>query len=278
MIRPRIFLPCLALLLAGPAHAIFKCVDDKGVTHFGDTMPPQCAQKPITEINNLGQVKRKIDAPPTLEQLKQREDEKALRQAMSARIEEQRLKDRALLSTYASEKEFDAIRNRDLAQLDARKKSLVSRGENLDAMIAKLVDEMEFYKAGKSKAGKNREVPPLLAADHARAVHDRENIDIELARVEADRAEISERYDTAKQRFAKLKSGMPIGTLEDVVPGLPPQIAGVSQPLSGRVRGVSRCQGRSFECSLGITYQCPAANPAGPSTLVYCQEEKQPPR
>ena len=278
MIRARIFLFYLVAVSATPAHAIFKCVDDKGVTHFGDTMPTQCAQKAITEMNTQGRVTRKIDAPLTPDQLRQREEEKGLRQAMAGRIEEQKLKDRALLSTYASEKEFDAIRNRDLAQLDGRKKSLLSRGETLDGMIAKLGEEMEFYKAGKSKSSKGREVPPRLAADHARALRDRELQNEELAKVEADRAEIAERYDTAKRRFAKLKSGMPVGTLEDDIPGLPPQVAGLSSPLPGRLRGVGRCQGRVFECSMGITYQCPSVNPGGPVTPAYCQEEKPPTR
>jgi len=30
----------LAVLGAVPAHAAFKCKDEKGVTHIGDTRPP----------------------------------------------------------------------------------------------------------------------------------------------------------------------------------------------------------------------------------------------
>ncbi len=275
MIRVRILLLCLPLVLASPAYAMFKCVDEKGVTHFGDTMPPQCAQKSISEINAGGYVVRKIEAPPTPEQLKKREQEKAIAQAEHARIEEQKLKDRALLSTYASEKEFDAIRNRDLAQLEGRKKNLVSRAENLDKLAEKLAGDMEFYRAGKSKAGKTREVPALLQGDYDRAKKDRANIDEEIARIDADKAEVSQRYDVAKTRFKKLQSGMPIGTIEDDIPGLPPQLVGVSQLIAGRTRGYTRCQGRSYDCSMGITYQCPKPDNSG-TVPVYCQEEKRP--
>ena len=274
----RVLLSCLGLALALPAHAIYRCVDEKGVTHFGDTMPVQCEKKSITELNKQGGVVRKFEPPPSPEQMRQRELERQQRAAESAKIEEQKLKDRALLSTYASVKEFDAIRDRDIAQLDGRKRSAAQRAESLDRSIEKRAEEMEFYKAGKSKAGKTREVPPLLLADYNRAVHDRKALDEEIAKIEEDKQEINDRYDSAKNRFKKLKSGMPIGTLEDNVPDLPTQVIGVSPLLPGRSRGMARCQGKIYDCSMGISYECRAPKAGGSgfdATTVYCQEDKR---
>ncbi|MBI3716734.1 MAG: DUF4124 domain-containing protein [Betaproteobacteria bacterium] len=278
MTRLRVLLSCLGLALALPAHAMFRCVDEKGVTHFGDTMPVQCEKKSITELNKQGTVVRKFEPPPTAEQMRQRELERQLRAAESAKIEEQKLKDRAVLSTYASVKEFDAIRDRDLAQLEGRKRSAVQRAESLDRSIEKRAEEMEFYRAGTSKAGKNREVPPLLQADYNRAVHDRQALSEEIARIDEDKKEIVDRYDSAKTRFKKLKSGMPIGTLEDNVPGLPTQVVGQSPLLPGRSRGLTRCQGKIYDCSMGISYECRTPKADGPGfnpSTVYCQEDKR---
>jgi len=201
-----------------------------------------------------------------------------VRAADSAKIEEQKLKDRALLSTYASVKEFDAIRDRDIAQLDGRMRSALQRAESLDRLVEKKAEEMEFYRAGKSKAGKTREVPPLLLADYNRAVHDRKLLDEEMAKIEEDKKEIVDRYDSAKTRFKKLKSGMPIGTLEDNIPDLPTQVVGVSPLLPGRSRGMTRCQGKIYDCSMGITYECRAPKAGGSgfdAITVYCQEDKR---
>ena len=51
----------LLVFSAMPAHALYKCQDEKGVTHYGDTMPPQCAKKAITEMSGQGSVVKKYE-------------------------------------------------------------------------------------------------------------------------------------------------------------------------------------------------------------------------
>ena len=41
----------LAMIAAAPVHALYKCVDEKGVTHYGDVMPWQCEKKPVVEMS-----------------------------------------------------------------------------------------------------------------------------------------------------------------------------------------------------------------------------------
>jgi hypothetical protein len=209
----KFFFPVLlSLLYASSAHAVYKCVDDKGVTHYGDTLPPQCATKSVTEINRAGFAK-KIEAPPTPEEIKKKEAEKAARAEVEKKVAEQRLKDRALLGTYGTEKELDAIRDREISQLDGRKKTLGARAIELDAILNKLSGEMEFYRAGKSKASKSREAPIQLVHDLDRAKRDRTGLDAELIKVDEDKAAVVERYSVEKERWKKLKAGMPAGTL-----------------------------------------------------------------
>src|SRR5262245_13733323 len=124
MIRLVSFLLPLCLALALPAHAVYKCVDDKGVTHYGDTMPPQCANKAVTQMNNKGSVVKNIDAPLTAEQLKAREVEAMRKKAEEKQGIELKRMDMALLDTYTSEKEFDLAREREVAQMDARLEGL----------------------------------------------------------------------------------------------------------------------------------------------------------
>ncbi len=274
----------IAALAAMPAHAVFKCVDEKGVTHYGDTMPPQCATKAITEMSKQGSLVKKYDAPLTPEQLKAQYEESERRKEHDKKLTAQRLKDHALIATYGSEREFDMARDKDLATLDARKKTLASRNEDVDKQLSKLENEMEFYKAGKSKSSKVKEAPPQLAQDFSRAKNDRTNLDRELAKLDSDRATVIARYDAEKSRWKKLKGGMAAGTLLDdkgevaAKPDLPTQIVGQSTIIPGRPKGMATCDGKVYECSLGLSYACRGPNVGGPGVnvkIVACVEARR---
>lgn len=211
----------LCLCAALPAHAVFKCVDEKGVTHYGDTMPPQCEKKAVTEISKDGNVIRKYDAPLTPEQIKAREAERLKQTEMQQRTNAQRQKDLALLATYGSEREFDVSRDRDLLQLDGRVKTLKQRIAEVDVQITKFKKDMEFYESDGSKSGKSSknakvtEVPEHLTQGLARADADRAGLDEEMAKVERDKQAVTARYEANKVRWKQMKAGMPPGTLAD---------------------------------------------------------------
>ena len=296
----------LVLLFASlclPAHAVYKCVDEKGITHYSETPPPQCATKAITEMSQQGSVVKKIDAPLTSEQLKAQADSYEQRKELEKKIADQKLRDNALIATYGSEREFDVARDKDIAVLDSRKKSLLARNVDVDAQLTKVENEMEFYKAGKSKSAKGKEgketradpkvdakadaktkeAPPQLVADYNRAKASRTSLDNEIAKVDTDRGAATARYEGEKNRWKKLKGGMPAGTLVDekgevaVKPDLPTQIVGQSTLIAGRPRGTADCNGKTYECSLGVTYACRGPNIGGPGVnaiAVPCKERR----
>jgi hypothetical protein len=218
-------IPLLALLMAGAAEAqgtLFKCVDEKGVTHYGETMPPQCAKRDVNEINKQGRVLRKLDAPLTPEQQRARDEANAKKAEDDKKVFDQRQKDLALLGTYGAEKEINAVRDKDVAQIEQRRKFLEGRITEIDAKLVKINSEMEFYIAGKSKTAKardgkevTREIPPQLQADFDRARSDRSALQIDLTRLESDKKDIIARYEGEKDRFRRLKAGMRPGTILD---------------------------------------------------------------
>jgi hypothetical protein len=210
---------------------LFRCVDDKGVTHYGETMPIACAKKDVTEMSKQGRTIRKLDAPLTPEQQKVKAEADAKKRDDDKKVADQRQKDLALLGTYGAEREIDVIRDKDVAQLDGRRKFLDARVADADARLEKVTNQMEFYVAGKSKSAKakdakdakdgkegksnEREVPPQLQADFDRVKSDRANLMLEMTRLDADKKAIIARYEGEKERFRRLKGGMRPGTVLD---------------------------------------------------------------
>jgi Domain of unknown function (DUF4124) len=204
-----------AVTAVSPAWATFKCVDERGVTHYGDTMPPQCATRDVSEMSREGSVLRRYSAPLTAEQQKAREAEMTRRAEETKLIATQRQKDLSLIATFGAEKEFDTARDNDIAQLDARQVTLNTRIADTDRLIQKYTDELEFYKAGKGKNAVAKEPPPELTKNIARVNADRQALARESARVDTEKAAITARYETEKARWKKLKNGMAQGTILD---------------------------------------------------------------
>jgi hypothetical protein len=226
---PTLFLCVVCAMSAARAQStLFRCVDDKGVTHYGETMPAACAKKDVTEISKQGRTIRKLDAPLTPEQQKAKAEADAKQRENDKKVGDQKQKDLALLGTYGAEREIDVIRDKDVAQLDGRRKFLEARIADVDARLEKVANQMEFYVAGKSKTAKakdpkdskdgksnEREVPPQVQADLDRAKSDRANLEIEVSRLETDKKQIVARYESEKDRFRRLKGGMRPGTVLD---------------------------------------------------------------
>lgn len=203
-----------------PAQAVFKCTDDKGVTHYGDTMPPQCSKRDVTEYSKEGDVVRRFDAPLTTEQLRTREEAAQKRSEELRLIREQRQKDLALIGTYGSEREFDVARDGDLVELDGRKKTLATRIGEVEAQLEKYDATMDFYRPSKTGKGKVQEPPPQLVSDIARGKNDIVGLNKLVAKIDEEKQLITNRADTEKSRWKRLKAGMAPGTILDAKGGV----------------------------------------------------------
>lgn len=189
------------------ANAAYKCVDEKGITHIGDTPPAACATVMMYEVKPSGQVIRKIDPTPTPEQLKQRQEEAERRKEADKAAYDQKRKDQALLATYTSEKEFDVARDRNVAPLRSRITNIQDRIKAIEEREKKIAEEMEFYKAGKSKNAKTQSdaPPPLLVAERERLAQEKKSLGDNIANQEADIVQINARFEADKKRWVELR-------------------------------------------------------------------------
>ena len=193
--------------------AVYRCVDDKGKTIFGDTPPAACAgNAPIYELSKSGTVLRKIDAPLTPEQLKERAAEEERRKAEKAAIAEQKRKDMALLASYGNAKEFDVARDRNIEPVTGRISAAEQRIKELDKHEAELKEQMEFYKGGKSK--RTKEASPAddqtgswFRAEIDRLHKDRAALVDTITRLKKEIVDLTAKYDADKKRWIALKEG-----------------------------------------------------------------------
>jgi chromosome segregation ATPase len=204
----------LVIALHAPlCAAVYRCVDEKGNTIFGDTPPTACAgNAPIYELSKAGRVLRKIDAPLTPEQLRERAAEEERRKAEKEAIADQKRKDVALLSSYGNPREFDVARDRNIEPVTGRIAAAEQRIKELDKREKELKEQMEFYKGGKSK--RTKEASPAddqtgswFRAEIDRVHKDRTVLADSIARYKKEIVELNAKYDADKKRWIALKEG-----------------------------------------------------------------------
>jgi len=93
-----------------PDRKLYKWVDEQGVIHYGDQVPPEYAAKERQVINSQGVEVEHLEAQKTPEQLA--EDEKKKQDAL-ARAN----RDKNLLSTYGSVQEIERLRDQRISLL-----------------------------------------------------------------------------------------------------------------------------------------------------------------
>jgi hypothetical protein len=195
-----------AVLASSTAQAqqIIKCVGKDGKTYVGSTMPPQCAGQATDQMNKQGQVVKRTEAMLTPEQRAAKEAADKVRkeqEAEAARKEkDEARKNKALLSTYGSEKDIEVARSRALADNEKAVKQTQDKIAQIDKAGAALKKELEFY------GGKNKP-PAKLAQDIQSNAIDRKAQEELLAAKQKEVEVINAKYDEDKRRYLELTKG-----------------------------------------------------------------------
>jgi hypothetical protein len=167
--------------------SIIKWVDEKGVTHYGDRMPVQDANRNNSVLNNQGLVVQR-DQPATV--VKPEQDQ--------ASIDQQR-HDRALRAAFSNEQEIDAARDRNLQTDETAINGLEQRMGIAQARMdanKKLADD--FIK-------RKKPVPPDLNLDLQNNSTEITRIKQQIAQRQQSMEATRQRYDNDKRRFVELK-------------------------------------------------------------------------
>jgi hypothetical protein len=196
-------LPVLGLHAASGPTTIKKCKDATGQWHYGDSAAQECAKSKITVMSDEGTTKKVIAAPPTEQELKEREAHQETEAAEKQRAADQAKKDALLLSTYGGEDDIIYIRDRKIAQIESSIKASEETLKNLRAalvrMEAQATDEGKGDKAADQSTVKNIEQTKKQIARHEGVVAEKRKEQEALRKQYADEME---RYREIKKSQA----------------------------------------------------------------------------
>jgi hypothetical protein len=196
----RTFVLATALLASPPLAlaATYKWVDEKGVVHYTDKIPPEQVDKATVQLDKQGVPVKRIEPAPTPEQKRAKAEAEAREKQLAKERELVDRRDRALLSTYTMESEIDLARRRALSTIDQQIQSSTA----YTTQLTKRKVELE----AKRNAVKDGAVPPVLDRELA-------SLETELARqadlVAAKQKEVvlvNVRYDADLKRWRELRA------------------------------------------------------------------------
>jgi hypothetical protein len=183
---------------ASAAANLYCCTDAAGKQVCADLLPPACYGRAYRELGDSGRTTRVVEAPLTAAQRAQRAADEAQQKEQEAILREKQRKDQALLNTYGSEKDIEAMRARALD--DVQKSIRAAEGRIAEIRIRRrnFENEAEFYK---------KKQPPPEVQKGLRDAND--EIKAQEQVIEAKRHEldaVGKKYDDDKRRYLDLSS------------------------------------------------------------------------
>ena len=186
----------VSMCAASSSWGSFRCIDEKGLAHFGDYPPAACDNATTYEVSSAGSVIRRID-PPTAMQGPGAAAEKASKRDGDRLSAEAKRRDRALLDSYSSTQEIDRARDRNLEMIKGRVDSANVRMRQLEQREK----AMKAAIAGNGRAAP----PPALQVELDGLRVEGASLAAQQARLNKDYEDTALRFEADKLRWLELR-------------------------------------------------------------------------
>lgn len=145
-----------------PGRTSYKWVDEQGVTHYGDGIPPDASQSNAKVLNrNAVTVREVTSAKPSAQ------DEATARNEDAAA--KQRQRDRFLLTTYTSVRDIEQLRDERISQISAQVTTAQAYIETVTQRLQTLRMRAANFRPYSTSADARR-MPDALAAELTQAI------------------------------------------------------------------------------------------------------------
>ncbi|MGD9598090.1 MAG: DUF4124 domain-containing protein [Steroidobacteraceae bacterium] len=177
----------------------YKWVDERGITHYGDSVPPEYAKRERAILNEQGVVIRRIEAEKTPEQ-------RAADELRQRDVQSRKQHDQFLLNTYTSIGDIETVRDQRLEQIAGQTDAARQYVDSLNTRLTGLQAKAQLFKPYSSD-GTARRMPDDLAADLVRTVSELRMQGNMLRTKEHEHADVTQQFQADIERFTELQSG-----------------------------------------------------------------------
>jgi tRNA isopentenyl-2-thiomethyl-A-37 hydroxylase MiaE len=186
---------------SGGKGVAYRWVDEHGVVHYGDSIPPKYARNSREILNSQGVEIGHVDAEKSAGQL-----------AADARAHErqtvQRQHDYFLLGTYTSVKDIESLRDERLSQIEAQQNAARQYVQSLQSRLDSLQSNARQFKPYNSRSDAPR-MPDDLAQElvHTLSEVRQQNQAIDARNQQED--QVRAQFQSDIERFQQLKAAPP---------------------------------------------------------------------
>jgi uncharacterized protein DUF4124 len=209
--RKATFFHCVALAAAfmaitahaqstksGTSKTAYKWVDDKGVIHYGDSVPAEYSQREQQQLNSQGVevARRQAEMTPA--------EAAAFAKTQQEELE-RRNHDLFLMSTYPSVKEIENVRDVRLDQVNGQIVAAEQYIASLTTRVDGLKQRSMMFLPYNTKPGARR-MPDDLAEEMVRALSELRTQNAALDTRRKERATVVAQFDGDIKRFKELRT------------------------------------------------------------------------
>jgi hypothetical protein len=181
----------------GNGRVLYKWVDEQGVVHYGDRVPPEYANQEQHVMNSQGIEIGRTDALKSAEQIAQ--DEKKKQEASDALA-----RDRNLLSSYVSVQEIERTRDQRLALISDQIRVRSDFLDGLTQRLKKLAQSSQHFKPY-STDPKAPAMNDQTAEDLVRLGNDIHTQQQNLNELHHEESDMKKQFENDIDRFKALK-------------------------------------------------------------------------
>ncbi|HTV77045.1 MAG TPA: DUF4124 domain-containing protein [Steroidobacteraceae bacterium] len=183
---------------ARAAGTTYKWVDDQGVVHYGDSIPPQYAQKESTILNKEGVQIGHKDATKSAAQL-------AAESAAADQAARQKQHDNFLLATYTSVKDIEQLRDERLLQIQGQRVAAEQYVASLGERLAALQTRAQNFKPYSSRPDARR-MPDDLAEQMVHTLNDIRTQKAALSSSQEEEVKTQAQFQADIDRYKELRA------------------------------------------------------------------------
>lgn len=187
----------LACAAADNKAVAYRWVDENGVVHYGDRLPPQYAKKESTVLNKQGVEVGRNEAQKTAEQVA--EDQRRANDLLK-----QKQHDAFLLTTYTSVKDIEALRDERLEQISGQRRAAEAYVEGLHARLNNLQTRAKSFAPYNDKPGARR-MPDDLAEDLVRTMNEMKVQKTALEAKDKEESALRAQFQADIERYRELR-------------------------------------------------------------------------